>query len=136
MRFFRLLAIAVLLLACVVLGTACAEEGPQGPKGDTGADGVSVENIANNGNGTFTVNLTNGTSYTTDNFTGPQGVRGELGPSMIVAMGNINSDGTVSKGYNIDGVLRPWRLFRICCHVPYDISSWGIGAKPLEIWAA
>jgi len=83
MRFFGLLAITVILLACVVLGAACAgakgDEGPQGPKGNTGAAGVGIENIVNNGDGTFTVNLTDGTAYATDNFTGPKGERGEQG---------------------------------------------------------
>jgi hypothetical protein len=80
MRFFRLMAITVLLLACVVLGSACAgAKGDTGPKGDTGADGVGVENIVNNGDGTFTVNLTNGESYITDNLTGPQGLQGAQG---------------------------------------------------------
>jgi len=87
MRFFRLMAITVLLLACVVLGSACAgakgAEGPQGPKGNTGADGVGVENVVNNGDGTFTVNLTNGESYTTDNLTGPRGEQGEQGTQGI-----------------------------------------------------
>jgi len=41
MRFFRLWAITVLLLACVVLGSACAgANGEQGPKGATGATGA------------------------------------------------------------------------------------------------
>ena len=41
MKFFRLMAITVLLLACVVLGSACAgANGEQGPKGDTGATGA------------------------------------------------------------------------------------------------
>ena len=80
MRFFRFMAIAVLLLACVLLGTACAgAKGEQGPTGDTGAAGVGVQNIVNNGNGTFTVNLTNGTAYTTDNLTGPKGDTGAQG---------------------------------------------------------
>jgi hypothetical protein len=87
MRFFRLMTITVLLLAFVVLGSACSgakgEEGPQGPKGDTGATGVGVQNIVNNGNGTFTVNLTNGTAYTTDNLTGPRGEQGEQGAQGI-----------------------------------------------------
>ena len=87
MRFFRLMAITVLLLACVFIGSACTgakgEEGPQGQKGDTGADGVGVENIVNNGDGTFTVNLTNGEGYITDNFTGPRGEQGEQGPQGI-----------------------------------------------------
>ena len=85
MRIFRLLAIGVVLLVLVgaILGTACAgargEQGPQGPKGDTGANGVGVENIVNNGDGTITVSLTNGESYTSDDLTGPQGEQGIQG---------------------------------------------------------
>jgi hypothetical protein len=123
MRFFRFMAITGLLLACVVLGSACA-----GAKGEQGADGVGIQNIVNNGNGTFTVNLTNGTAHTTDNFTGPkgdkgdtgaqgvqgtqgvqgiqgtqgiQGIQGPVGPNMIVAMGLIDDDATVIQGYNV-----------------------------------
>jgi hypothetical protein len=85
MRLYRLLAIGlVLLLAGGVLGTACTgATGEQGPEGDPGTDGVGIENIVNNGDGTFTVNLSNGESYTTDNLTGPQGpqgIQGEEGP--------------------------------------------------------
>jgi hypothetical protein len=81
MRFLSLTAITVLLVACVVLGSACTgAKGEQGPQGEVGATGVGVENIVNNGDGTFTVNLTNGTAYTTDNLTGP---RGEQGPQGI-----------------------------------------------------
>jgi len=40
MRFFRVVAMTVLLLACVVLGSGCAgARGEQGLKGDTGAQG-------------------------------------------------------------------------------------------------
>ena len=121
MRFFRLISITVLLLACVVLGSACAgAKGDIGPKGDPGADGVGVENIVNNGDGTFTVNLSSGESYTTDNLTGPQGEKGDkgdtgaqgiqgprgiegpAGPNMIVAMGTISNTGTILNGYNVD----------------------------------
>ena len=124
MRFFRFMAITVLLVACVVLGSACT-----GADGEDGADGVGVENIVNNGNGTFTVNLTNGETYTTDNFTGPegeqgtQGVKGDpgptgqkgdqgdpgllgppgpAGPNMIVAMGHIASNGAITHRYNVE----------------------------------
>jgi len=51
-------------------------KGPQGDKGDTG---VGVESTVDNGNGTFTVNYTDGTSFTTSDFTGPQGVQGIQG---------------------------------------------------------
>jgi hypothetical protein len=86
MRFFRLMAVGVVLAVLVgsILGMACAgahgEQGPQGeqgiqgiqgPKGDTGATGA----------------------------TGPAGLQGEAGPNMIVAMGNIRSDGLVYQGY-------------------------------------
>ena len=41
MRFFRLTAITVLLVACVVMGSACAgAKGEQGPQGETGAQGL------------------------------------------------------------------------------------------------
>jgi len=42
MRFFRFITIAVLLLSCVVLGTACTgAQGEQGPQGETGATGAT-----------------------------------------------------------------------------------------------
>ena len=77
MRFFRLTGITVLLLACVVLGSACA--GPRGEQGEKGADGVGIQSIANNTNGTLTIYLTNGQSYSTGDLTGPQGQKGDIG---------------------------------------------------------
>lgn len=53
-----------------------AESGNQGPKGDTG-NGIS--GIVDNGNGTLTINYTNGGSYLTPNLKGPQGEKGEQG---------------------------------------------------------
>jgi hypothetical protein len=42
MRFLRLMAITVLSLACVVLGSACAgDKGEQGQQGETGATGAT-----------------------------------------------------------------------------------------------
>lgn len=76
MRFFRLLAIGVVLLlvAGSILGMACAgaqgEEGPQGIQGEKGD-------------------------------AGPQGLPG---PNMIVAMGTVMADGTVHSGYNVTSV--------------------------------
>jgi hypothetical protein len=141
MRFFRLMAITVLLVACVVLGTACAgakgEEGPQGPKGDTGAAGVGIQNIVNNGDGTFTVNLTDGTAHTTDNFTGSQGQKGDTGaqgaqgiqgvpgPNMIAAMGIIAADGTITDGYNVSDVTYVAGVYRIgLTGITYDCSTY------------
>jgi len=52
-------------------------QGPPGPEGPSGADGVGIASVVDNGNGTFTLNLTDGTSFTTPNLTGPQGPPGE-----------------------------------------------------------
>lgn len=99
MRRFRLLAITVLLLACVVLGSACTgAKGEAGPKGDVGADGVGVEDIVSNGDGTFTVNLTNGESYTTDNLTGPVGPQGAQGPQGVQGEAGLPGAGIAWKG--------------------------------------
>jgi hypothetical protein len=82
MRFFRFMAIGVVLLvlAGAILGMACAgAQGEQGPKGDPGADGVGIESVVDNGDGTITIGLTDGSEYTTDMVTGPQGPQGEQG---------------------------------------------------------
>jgi hypothetical protein len=60
------------------------QAGPQGPQGPAGANGVGIISTINNGNGTYTFNYSDGTSYTTGNLTGPQGpigLTGLQGPS-------------------------------------------------------
>ena len=50
--------------------------GPAGPQGDIGAAGASGNGIAssaNNGDGTFTLTFDDGTTFTTDDLTGPAG---------------------------------------------------------------
>src|SRR5512136_986457 len=115
MRHFRFMAIVVLLLACVVLGSACGSA--KGAQAEKGEDGVGIQEIVNNPNGTITFVLTNGESYTSDDLTGPQGEKGDkgntgaqgaqgvAGPSMIVAMGNVNTDATVLRGYNVSSCI-------------------------------
>ena len=44
-----------------------------GSGGGSGADGVGISSTVDNGNGTFTLNYTDGTSFTTINLTGPEG---------------------------------------------------------------
>jgi hypothetical protein len=59
--------------------------GQQGPIGQTGAQGPAGTNgngiisTINNGNGTFTFNYSDGSSFTTANLTGPQGPQGNAG---------------------------------------------------------
>ncbi len=57
--------------------------GPQGPTGQTGAQGaagVGIVSTVNNGNGTYTFNYSDGSSFTTSNLTGPAGAQGATGP--------------------------------------------------------
>jgi len=67
-------------------------QGVQGPPGNDGADGlngtdgvdgqdgVGIASTVDNSNGTFTINYTDGSSFTTADLTGPQGIQGEQGP--------------------------------------------------------
>lgn len=45
----------------------------------SGTDGVGIQTIVNNGDGTFTIFLTDGSSYTTEDFSGPRGEDGANG---------------------------------------------------------
>ncbi len=71
--------------------------GPAGPAGPSGASGIGIQEVISNGDGTMTLVLTDGTTFTTDDFTGPQGPAGPTGPA-----GNgidhvvHNEDGTLS----------------------------------------
>ena len=55
--------------------------GPEGPAGIAGTDGadLTVEQISYNGNGTFTWQFSDGTSYVTPDLRGPQGATGQKG---------------------------------------------------------
>jgi hypothetical protein len=81
--------------------------GPQGPAGQTGVTGaqgsagVGIVSTTNNGNGTYTFNYSDGSSFTTGNLTGPmgaigpQGLQGPAGPSGAQgATGPIGPAGT------------------------------------------
>jgi hypothetical protein len=181
MRFFRFMAIAVLLLACAVLGSACAgAKGEQGPQGEQGIQGVQGEKGDTGTQGPQGIQgeqgiqglpgpqglpgvgivwqgeWSNTKTYGQDDAVGyeelsyiskqdsnanhlptdtawwdpwgatgpqgpqgetgamgatgatgaqgPQGIQGEPGPNMIVAMGNILTDGTISREYNVTSV--------------------------------
>jgi len=45
----------------------------------SGTDGVGIQSITDNNNGTFTILLTNGTTWTSDDLTGPDGPQGTAG---------------------------------------------------------
>jgi len=53
--------------------------GPTGATGPSGADGVGITSTVDNGDGTFTLNYSDGSSFTTSNLTGPSGASGPQG---------------------------------------------------------
>lgn len=63
-----------------------------------GQDGVGILSITDNGNGTFTFLLTNGTTFTTSDLTGPvgpQGPTGATGATGTVLVTSIHDAGSV-----------------------------------------
>jgi hypothetical protein len=89
--------------------------GPAGPSGSTGPagaagdDGNGIDEVLNNGNGTFTFVFTDSTTFTTPNLTGPSGSAGPAGPAGADIVGGINVPNTQTRyvaysGSNADRV--------------------------------
>ena len=61
---------------------------------DSGATGNGIASTVDNGNGTFTINYTDGSSFTTSDFTGPIGPAGATGPQGPIGLtGPAGADG-------------------------------------------
>jgi len=65
------------------------EQGNQGVKGDQGDTGNGISSVTDNGDGTFTFNFTDGSTFTTSDLTGPTGAAGPTGPAGSVPIGFI-----------------------------------------------
>ena len=68
MKAVTMIGVVALMVVALVLGTACA-----------GKNGVGIESIEDNYDGTFTIYLTDGSSFTSNDLTGPQGQKGDKG---------------------------------------------------------
>lgn len=55
------------------------QAGPMGPQGEQGEDGKGIFTTISNSDGSFTLVFTDGSSYTTPSFIGPQGEQGPAG---------------------------------------------------------
>ncbi len=66
-------------------------QGPAGIDGINGANGNGILSTTDNGNGTFTFNYTDGSSFTTSNLTGPTGLTGPAGSQGL--QGAAGADG-------------------------------------------
>ena len=71
-------------------GSAGAD-GSAGATGATGAAGNGIASSANNGDGTFTITFTNGTTFTTDDLTGATGATGATGPTGATGSSGTNT---------------------------------------------
>jgi len=139
MKAIKILGAIVLavVIAGMVLGAACT-----GRQGEQGPVGVGIDSIVNNGNGTFTINLTDGSSFTTDNLTGPQGVQGPIGqyPTPPASEVLYNENVSIDVGQEI---LLPMALKtgdRISVLLTAGVAASGIGAQligtdPLAAWS-
>ena len=77
------------------------ETGPAGANGADGADGsdgVGISSTVDNNDGTFTLNFSDDTSFTTSDFTGTQGAAGATGNG--IASTAENSNGTLTFNYD------------------------------------
>jgi hypothetical protein len=73
--------------------------GEAGPQGPTGTNGVGITSTINNGNGTYTFNYSDGSSFTTGNLTGPQGAVGATGAQGPIGLtGPQGPTGLLSSG--------------------------------------
>ena len=94
-------------------------QGPQGVKGDTGDQGLQgipgnngngIVSATNNGDGTFTLNFDDGTTFTSDDLTGPlanvvEDTTPQLGGDLDTNGNNINFGGTDAAQFGNDGNL-------------------------------
>ena len=75
---------------------ATGPEGPQGPPGNDGTDGangqdgVGVSSTVDNGDGTFTITYTDGSTFTSSDLTGPQGNPGDAGSNGTTSLINTS----------------------------------------------
>ncbi|TKS56821.1 hypothetical protein FCN74_07285, partial [Mesohalobacter halotolerans] len=84
--------------------------GPQGPMGNPGndgqdgadgQDGVGITSTTDNGDGTFTLNFSDGSSFTTTDLTGPQGATGQDGQDGVgITSTTDNNDGTFTLNFS------------------------------------
>ncbi len=84
-----------LLLVCGLNLCNAGPAGPTGTNGTNGTNGVGVASTVDNGNGTFTINYTDATSFTTANLTGPAGAAGT--PGAAGPIGPTGPTGIINK---------------------------------------
>ncbi len=120
--------IFIVMLLGIVLGTACSSEASDAAQGPKGEPGVGIEGAVDNGDGTFTLNFTDGTSFTTSDLTGPQGTAG----------GSMSWQGAweVSTSYLVDDAVKNDGSSYICIqeHTSSAGDEPGVGGSWETCW--
>lgn len=106
-----------------------------------GTNGVGVSSTVNNGDGTFTIYYTDGTSYTSPDLTGPTGATGSTGSTGATGAAGINAFKFV-KDYTTNlnaGVITLTRAdLESCANVPFgclfnDVTP-GFTNLHVQVW--
>jgi len=96
------------------------EQGNQGVKGDQGDTGNGISSVTDNGDGTFTFNFTDGSTFTTSDLTGPTGAAGPTGPAGSVPIGFIGMfSGSITGNFSTTPAtyglgIGPWVGWALC----------------------
>ena len=98
-------------------------QGPQGTAGNPGTNGVGITSTINNGNGTYTFNYSDGSSFTTSNLTGPQGPAG-LGGTDSQTLSISGNNLSISNG---NTVVLPSSTNHNTLDMAYDQGGAGAG---------
>jgi hypothetical protein len=83
-------------------------QGPAGANGANGLDGNGITSTTDNGDGTFTFTYDDGSTFTTSDLTGPQGVQGPQGiqgPAGVNGTNGLDGNGIASTTDNGDGTF-------------------------------
>lgn len=79
-------------------GIISLENGATTELGYEDADGIGISSAANNNDGTFTLTFTDGTTFTTADFTGPQGATGAKGDPGNQGESGVGISSTMNNG--------------------------------------
>ena len=78
--------------------------------GTDGSDGVGITSTVDNGNGTFTLNYSDGSSFTTSDLTGPTGAIGAQGPQGLPGTNGTNGTNGPTEPMAIPPMRYGWPL--------------------------
>ena len=107
-------------------------QGVDGTDGTDGTDGNGIEGVSSNGNGTFTITFTDGTTFTTDDFRGTNGTDGTDGTDGVDGATILEGDGAPSPILGNVGDIYLDRLTDELYGPKTDAEAW-LATPPISI---